>query len=347
MRNKIVLAVTVVLTAVSFGCNKAAQQDSANSNVAARVNGKDILRSEVDKYFEFKTQQAGQKPAGEAAALAKMEIVRDLIERELMAQKASQLKLEVKDAEIDKQFEDLRGPVTPEQFRKDLERRGFSEQNMRNEIRRTLTVQKLVENQIGSKIEVTDSEVSRFYEENKESFNVREPQYHLGQIVVTPNPSVPVTNSRNDKALNQEQAIMKVQRVQAMLKGGQDFQQVARELSEDPQTAREGGDLGYQAESTLDRLGPQLKQVILKMNIGDTTPVMQTPEGFWILKLLGKRQPGQKTLQDAEVNASIRSELRNRKQQLLSTAYAEQVHNEARIENFLAQEIVASFQQNK
>lgn len=347
MKIKIVLAMIMLAAAASVACNKAARTSSSNSKVAARVNGKEILRSEVDKYYEFKTQEAGQKPAGDAAELAKLEIVRDLIEREIMAQKASQLKLDVKDADIDKQFQELRGPATPEEFRKDLERRGFSEPDMKTEIRRTLTVQKLVENQIGSKIQVTDAEVSRFYEENRESFNVREPQYHLGQIVVTPNPSVPVTNARNDKALNQEQAVIKVQRIAGMLKQGQDFQQVARELSEDPQTARQGGDLGYEAESQLDRLGPQLKQAILKMNIGDTTPVMQTPDGFWILKLLGKREPGQKTLQDAEVNASIRSELRNRKQQLLSTAYAEQLHNESHVENLLALEIVGSFQKSK
>ena len=344
MIQKIVLGLLLLAATVSFGCSKTAQP---NGNLAARVNGKQILRSEVDKYFNFKTQEAPQKPAGEAANLAKLEIVRDMIEREIMVQKAAQLKLGVKDSDIDGQLQQLRGAASPDEFRKDLERRGFNEKDMRNEIRRSLTVELLVRDQIGSKIQVTDAEASRFYDENRESFNIREPQYHLGQIVVTPNPSVPVTNARNDKALNQDQAAAKVQRIAALLKTGQDFQQVAREYSEDPQTAREGGDLGYQTESSLERLGPQLKQAILKMNVGDTTPVMQTPEGFWILKLIGKREPGQKSLQDSEVNASIRGELHNRKQQLLTSAFSEQLHNESHVENFMAQEIIAGFQKPK
>lgn len=345
MSKTIMGGVLLFAAAALFGCNKAAPRQ--NVPVAARVNGKDILRSDVDKYFSFKTQEAAQRPSGDAATLAKMEIVRDLIEREIMAQKAEKLKLPVKDSEVDAQLQELRGPATPEEFRKDLEQRGFNEQDMRNEVRRNLIVQRLVQDQIGSRIQVSDAEVSHFYEENRESFNIRETQYHLGQIVVTPNPSVPVNNARNDKALNQDQAVSKMQRITALLKAGQDFQQIAREYSEDPQTAREGGDLGFQPESSLERLGPQLKQTILKMNVGDTTPVAQTPEGFWILKLLGKRQPGQKTLQDAEVNASIRSELRNRKQQLLTSAFSEQLHNEAHIENFMAQEIIAGFQKGK
>jgi len=344
MVNKLVFGLALFAATVSFGCAKASQ---TGGQVAARVNGKNILRSDVEKYFIFKTQESSQKPTGDAAMLAKMEIVRDLIERELMAQKAEQLKLKVNDAEIDAQLKDLRGPATPDQFRQELERRSFTEQDMRDEIRGNLTVQMLVQDQIGSKIQISDAEVRRFYDENRESFNIHEPQYRLGQIVVTPNPGGTVTNARNDKALNADQAAAKVQHIAELLKAGQDFQQVAREYSEDPQTAREGGDLGYQPEASLQRLGPQLEQAILKMNVGDTTPVMQSQDGFWILKLLGKRSPGQKTLQDDEVNASIRDELRNRKQQLLMSAFSEELHNSARVENFLAQEIIAGFQKPK
>jgi peptidyl-prolyl cis-trans isomerase SurA len=340
---KKILVGLVLLAAGSLGCAKPSQ----NRLAAARVNGKDILRTDVDKYFNFRMQESSQKSGGDAEKLAKMEVLHDLIEREIMTQKAEQLKLGPKDSEVDAQIQELRGAATPEQFKKDLERRGFSEQDMRNEVRRTLTVKKLVEDQVNSKVQVSEAEVSRFYEDNRETFNVKEQQYRLGQIVVTANPNVAVTNLRNDKALNKDQAAAKIQRLASQAQGGGNFQQLASEYSEDPQSARTGGDLGYQPVSSLERLGPALKQAILKMNVGEITPVIQTEDSYWILKLLGKREPGQRSLQDPEVAEGIRAELRNRKQQLLTAAFSEQLQNASRVENYLAQETLAEFQKSK
>jgi peptidyl-prolyl cis-trans isomerase SurA len=340
---KNVFAGIILLAAFSWGCAK----QPPSGQIAARVNGRNILRSEVDRYFAIRTQDTAQKPDGDAASLLKMEILRDLIEREIMAQRAQRLKLEAKDAEVDTQIQQLRGNATPEEFRKDMERRGFVNQDMRNEVRRSLSVQRLVQDQVTAKVQITDAEVARFYEENKEKFNIREVQYHLGQIVVTGNPSVAVTNSKNDKALNNDQAASKVRRLASELQAGADFQQLARDYSEDPQTARNGGDLGYQTVSSLERFGPSLAQTISKMKVGDVTPVIQTPDAYLILKLLGKQEPGQRNLQDPEVAEGIRGELQNRRQQLLTAAFSEQLANESRVENFLAQEILAGFQKSK
>src|SRR3990172_1724369 len=74
------------------------------------------------------------------------------------------------------------------------------------------------------------------------------------------------------------------------------------------------------------------------------TPRAQPREGYRILKLLEKREAGQVQLSDPQVQQSIRSELTNRKQQLLSAAFSEQLHNEARVENLLAREILGQYQ---
>ncbi len=338
MRNKSVLLMMTMAAALA-ACSKPDVRSS--SGIAARVNGKEITRAQVDKYFTFRTQNADSKLTGVAEQLAKMEILRDLIDREIMSQRAEKLKLTPSAAEIEAQVQQMRGSVPPDEFRKELERRGFSDQDMREEVRQTLAVQKVMQDQVDSKIQITDAEVSSFYQENRDTFNVREPQYHLAQIVVTANPSVPISNLRNDKALNREQAVAKIQRITALAQQGGDFEQLAREYSEDSQTSRAGGDLGYQPISSLEHLGPSLKDAIVKMKVGDVTPVIQTEDAFWILKLLGKREPGQKTLQDPEVNESIHQELRNRKQQLLSSAFSEELHNEAHVENFLAREILS------
>jgi len=341
MRNWIGTGLLLLAIGVS-GCSRVTGRPDAS--VAARVNGKDIPRSEVESYFNVRVRDLPQKPAGDAANLMKLEILQELIESEIMAQKAEALNLKPSDVEIEAEIKLLRGQASEEDFRKTLTDRGVTEADLRKEIGRSLTMQKVMDNQVRAKAKVTDAEVNSFYEENKEAFNVKEPMYGVGVIAVTTDPASPVNNLRSDKALNEEQAIRKIQMLEARARAGEDFLQLAREYSEDPQTSQLGGDMGYQTAAMLERFGPAFKDTILKMKPGDLTPVVRVEGGYFLFRLAGKRDPGQHDLKSPEVAQSIRGELENRKRQLLTAAFSQQVHSDARVENFLAREIVASFQ---
>jgi peptidyl-prolyl cis-trans isomerase SurA len=340
MRNWIGSGLLLLAIGVS-GCSRVSGPDAS---VAARVNGKDILRSEVDNYFNVRSKDLPQKPSGDAANILKLQILQELIEAAIMEQRAEALNLTPTEVEIEAEVKLLQGEVSQEEFRKTLADRGVTEADLRKEIGRNLTIQKVMENQVRAKAKATDAEISSFYEENKEAFNVKEPMYGVGLIAVTTDAAAPVNNLRNDKALNEEQALRKIQMLEARVRAGEDFQQLAREYSEDPQTAQTGGDMGYQTAAMLERFGPAFKDTILKMKPGDLTPVVRVEGGYFLFRLSGKREPGQHDLKSPEVQESIRTELEGRKRQLLSTAFSEQIHNEARVENFLAREVVASFQ---
>jgi len=331
------LAGMVLLAAACLGC----QRPSPNPQVAARVNGRDILKSEIDKYFNFRTREADPKPSGDEARLLRLEILRQLIEGEVMAQKAEELKMLPTDAEVDAKINEIKAGAAEGEYEKSLQERGIDEQDLRREIQRNLTTEKLIAGLVTSKVQVSDADVEAFYKAHQSSFDLQEAQYRLGQIIVTANPDVPVANLRNDKARNPEQAVRKVQLLASKLEGGEDFQQLAREYSEDPRSAPAGGDLGYHPVSALDQLGPQLKDAILKLNVGEMTPVVRTGDGFMILKVLGKREAGLKTLADPEIREEIRQELTSRRQQLLQTLFSEQLRDEYRVENFLVREIQA------
>ena len=349
MANRMLIGL-VLLALGTAGCNRGGSGGGASSGAAgaaARVNGKEISRAEVDNYFKVRTADLTEKPTGDAANIAKLEILRQLIETEIMSQKADELKLKPTDAEIDAQLKTLRGEATDESFKKTLADRGISEVDLRREISQNLMMERVVENQVGSKIQVTDDEIAKFYQENKPAFNVTEPLYRIGVIAVTGDPSAPVNNVQNDKALNEEQAIRKIQMLESRARAGEDFQLLARDYSEDPQTAQLGGDLGYQPVAILERFGPSFKDTVLKMKAGDMTPVIRADNSYWLFKLLGQRQPGQYDLSNPEVKQGIRAELQGRKQQLLTAAFSEQLHNDARVENLLANEILASFQAKK
>ena len=343
MRNWLLIGLAWLTTA-GMGCTRAS---APGSDVAAQVNGKDILLSEVDTYVRARTQQLEQKPTGDAAALLKLQVLHDLIESEIMAQKAAELKIVPTDAEIEAELKDLKGSATDEEFRKTLADRGVSEQDLRKEIGRSLTVEKVVENQVRSKVQISDAEVQAFYQENKEAFNVTEPMYRVGVIAVSADPNLPVNNSQNDKAGSEEQALRKIQMLEARVRAGEDFQMLAQQYSEDPQTAPAGGDMGYQSASMLERFGPAFRDTIVKMKSSDLTPVVRVEGGYFLFRLLGTREPGQHDLSNSEVQQGIHDELQNRKQQLVMEAFNEQLHNEARVENYLAREILASFPQGK
>jgi peptidyl-prolyl cis-trans isomerase SurA len=77
------------------------------------------------------------------------------------------------------------------------------------------------------------------------------------------------------------------------------------------------------------------------LQVNEVTPVLTVPGGYLLLKLLGRREPGQLTLENPEVRHAVQQELQGRRDQLLRSAFTEQLHNEARIENFLAREVLA------
>ena len=348
MRNKIVIGLALLLAA-SLGCSRTGggSGGGASAGAAARVNGKEIARTEVDSYFTLRTGNMTEKPSGDAANLFKLEILRQLIETEIMSQKAAELSLTPTEVEIEAQMLNLRGEATAEAFQKTLADRGVSETDLRREITQNLMMEKVIENQVSAKMQVPDQEVTRFYEENKPAFNITETMYRIGVIAVSGDPAAPVNNSQNDKALNEEQAIRKIQMLEARARAGEDFQGLARDYSEDPQTAQMGGDLGYQSSAILERFGAAFRDTVLKMKVGDMTPVIRSENSYWFFKLLGKREPGQYDLTNAEVKQNIRSELEGRKRQLLTAAFSEKLHNDARIENLLANEILASFAAGK
>ncbi len=116
---------------------------------------------------------------------------------------------------------------------------------------------------------------------------------------------------------------------------------IAQNLSEDPATASNGGDLGFIPESSLDKANPELRKMVMSLGPGQTSKIIHTQEGYRILKVVSKEPAGQRALNDPQVQQSIREQLRNRKDQLLRAAYFEMGRNEAQVVNQLANTIIA------
>jgi peptidyl-prolyl cis-trans isomerase SurA len=193
---------------------------------------------------------------------------------------------------------------------------------------------------VGSAVQVSDSEVERYYEQYKNHFRTIETQYHAAHILVTPRREPEVRNLRNDDAASETAARDKVQRLRQRLRAGEDFAALARAYSEDPSTALAGGDLGFFPESALQSSHPALRSALQRLEEGQVAGPIRTQDGFELVKLLERQSPGQRDLTDPGVQQTIRQRLRSQKRQLLEFAYAEGLRNRARITNFLARQIL-------
>jgi peptidyl-prolyl cis-trans isomerase SurA len=213
--------------------------------------------------------------------------------------------------------------------------------DLRAQIRRDLSVQKLFNKEIGSHISISDGDVAAFYNSNKGTFNLAENQVRLAQILVTPTPDANIHNLKNDKAQTDEQARNKIQMIQLRVRQGEDFGTLAQNYSEDA-SASNGGDLGFVPESTLDKANPELRKLILDMTPGQVSQVIHTAEGYRLIKLISKEPAGQRELSDPRVQENIRRELFQRKDQLLRSAFYEVARSEAKVINYYAQSVLAS-----
>ena len=228
-----------------------------------------------------------------------------------------------------------RAPTPKKNFKK-LKETGLTVDDLKSDIRRQLSIQKLLNREVVAKISITDQDVTDYYNKNRAQFNIAEPQYHIAQIIITPHPDPTVHNRKNDKATNEAEAGRKAAMMNRKSHAGADFAQVAMDYSEDS-SASTGGDLGFVPESSLNQSDPSLKKIVLAMKPGQITqPIPVKGGGYRILKLTAKEAAGQREITDPEVQQGIRDMLRNRQEQLLRSSYMAEARDDAHVTNMLA-----------
>jgi peptidyl-prolyl cis-trans isomerase SurA len=328
-----------LLCALAWLCLPTACKRAPSENVAAAVNGRPITYEELEKQYRILFTADSDALSEDEKAARKLETLRSLIDNEILLQRAEKLGLMAVDADVDAKLTELRAPYTQEEFDKQLKARNMTLDDLKAQLRRDLSIQKLLNKEITSHIAISDQDVSAYYNANKASFNLVEPQLHLAQILVTPMPNPNVRNLRGDKAQNREQAKAKIQAILERLKRGEDFHMLAQAYSEDPDSAPNGGDLGFIGESALQQANVELRKVVMSLQPGQISPIIETAEGFRIFKLISREPAGQRELEDPRVQQTIRDNLRNRKDQLLRAAYYEVARNEAKVVNYYALKI--------
>jgi peptidyl-prolyl cis-trans isomerase SurA len=329
------------------GCHR-----SPSADVVATVNGKEIQRADLERNYQISLGDNPQKPSPQEAEIGRLNVLRQMIQEEILDQQAAKLNLTASDEDVNARLTEIKAPYTEDQFYNMLKQRNLTLDEFKHDLRRQLTETKLINKEIESKINITDKQIADFYEQNKAGFNVVEPQFHLAQIVVATTPSQQAAGLQDNKATSEADAKKKIDALYSRLESGQDFANVAMQFSEDPRTASSGGDMGIVAESTL-RSDPEVYNAIGKLKpdqFTDILPMYDSSPGhkvayYAIYKLIAREPAGQRLLTDPNVRQTIHQTLHDAQKQLLQTAYIEKLQDDARVHNYLAEEILKQSEQ--
>jgi peptidyl-prolyl cis-trans isomerase SurA len=352
-KSKLLSCASAGVLAAAIGATATGCEHGHSPDVVATVNGKPILRSDMELHYQQSLGDSHQQNSEVQADIVRLKIVQDLVDQEILLQRAAKLNLTANDEEVQTKLEEIKAPYTQDEFNKWLDQQHLTLDKLKDEVRRSRTEEKLFNKEINSKINITDADISNYYNAHKVDFNVPEPQYHLAQIVVTsiPGPPQQAGNLQNSKATSDADAKRKIEMIHNRIASGEDFGMLAANFSENPDNAQSGGDMGFVPESKI-KVDPVAFAAIGKLNPGQVTevlPIYMTSQagqrkqvGYAIYRLLDKEAAGQHDLSDPRVQQSIRKQLRDARSQLLQNAYIESLQDQAHVVNYYAEEIIKS-----
>ncbi|HBB94893.1 MAG TPA: hypothetical protein DC054_05840 [Blastocatellia bacterium] len=337
------LAAVMFAALIVAGCGSGTE--SPDNTVAATVNGKKIMLSEVERVIHQQAQGNESKMSAHDLAQARLTVLDKLIQREVLFQRAEQEKLLPTEEQITSAINQQKqqAGVTDEDFARQLKDQNMSMEAVREEAKKDLAINSLQDKYAG-KITISDREVEDYYNANKPQF-VNARGVSLAVIIVDPadNSDQGIINDAKGDA----DAKKKIDNIYQQLKGGtSDFATVARAQTEDAQSLRNGGDIGFFTEDAMKQAGlPKdiIDNLMGSMQVGGFTEPKLVSNRWYIIKLQEKRlQTENLTLESQGVRQQITVALTNQRKEILNAALGEVALSEAKIVNSFAANMLAN-----
>jgi peptidyl-prolyl cis-trans isomerase C len=297
----------------------AASDKKKEQQNAATVNGKPITMSDYKAKIDQtkrRVEMTGRQVDEKDMDSLKKKALEELINTVLLEQEAQKRGIKADDAEVDAQLEALKKNTTPENFQKFLKQANMTESTFRGLFASEMVIRKLIEQDVAPKIVVTAEEVKAFYDGNPDLFKTPD-MVRASHILV----KVDKNATEEEKA----KALEKIKGIQKRVQGGEDFAQVAKEVSDCPSKAQ-GGDLDF---FTKDRMAPPFANAAFSMKPGDTSDIVETEFGYHIIRVTDRKEAG--TLTFDEVKPRIEQHLRSEKISQEIPKYIETLKSKAKI----------------
>jgi peptidyl-prolyl cis-trans isomerase SurA len=268
--------------------------------IVARVNDQIITRSDYDRAMKELDAEARQHGASmQETSEAHKDLLRNLIDQQLWLSKGKELNI-TGETELIKRLDDIRKQSnleTIEDLEKAAKEQGVSFEDFKASIRNSIITQLVMRDQVSRKVQFTPGEVQRYYEEHKQEYAQPE-SVHLSEILVSapaPAPAIP-GGAEPDNSAQLAAAKAKADDIEARLRAGGDFSQLAKSFSDGP-TASEGGDLGAYKHGELNKV---FEDRTFALKTGEVTEPIRTKQGFVIMKVVQHVPGGVPAFKDVE-----------------------------------------------
>ena len=275
---RLILAGAILTPALLFA-------DTVVEEIIARVNNQIITRTDYEREQQQLKDEAQQQDPAHAAqmvAQGQKDVLRGLIDRELLLEKGKDLNLSA-DTELVKRLDEMRKQMkldTMEDLEKAATSQGVSFEDFKQNMRTEIITQQVIQREVGSRISISKDDERLFYEQHKSDL-ARPEEVKLSEILVS-----------TEQAGNDEQKIAAAQAkaddLLKQIRAGANFEEVAKKESQGP-SAAQGGDLGFFEHG---KLAKQLEDITFGMKKDDVSNVIRTKQGFVILKVTEHQNAG-------------------------------------------------------
>jgi peptidyl-prolyl cis-trans isomerase SurA len=264
-------------------------------SIMAVVNDEIITTLDLDKEIKLMAREANRKEPFSAEETAKLRLtaVNRLVDRKLAEQKIKELDIKISEEEIRQSIEEVKkqNNMSQERFVEALAGQGLSFEQYKGQIREQLERLRLMSQEVKAKVQVNSKELLDYYIANLSKHGAQE-LYKARHILL----AVPKDAQEADIALLRE----KGDRILKEARGGADFIELAKKYSDDPNAAKDGGELGTFKKGDLL---PEMEEIVLKLQPGEVSEPVRSKSGVHIIKL------EQKYFGDAKPFETVKGEI--------------------------------------
>jgi peptidyl-prolyl cis-trans isomerase C len=365
LSSRILLCPTIILVILCLGCERKTSGNDDSNNpepsqqttevqtnadttepnaavemaagaVAVTVNGTDITETELEQAMKPQLDAVAKQAANLPPAFfdqykkqIRPRILSRLINEKLLTEKIKESDIEITEEEVIAQIEKLISnqpePLTLEEFKQKVKEHGLNFEDMKDDVRRRLAFEKLMDSLSEGKINVTDEDTRKYYDENPKRFQIPE-QIAASHILIKPEEPDPNSADPNEAiAKAKEAALEKAQDLLKQVKDGADFAELAKAHSDCP-SAKNGGDLGFFPKG---QMVPPFEKAAFELELGQISDIVETDYGYHIIQKTGHKDAS--VISFDEVKDSVKRQLVQKQQNEFAKNYMESLNAAADI----------------
>jgi peptidyl-prolyl cis-trans isomerase C len=284
----------------------------------AKIDTEAITKADFERAIKSVEARVGRSVPAEQRDRVYRQVLDELVNIRLVAHEGKARNIAVPDTDVDAQIGKIRANFkTEDEFKTALTQRALTLDDVKEETRTELLVNKTLEAEILPKVQVAQADLDAYYTQNPDQFKAPE-QVRASHILIPVNNSM--TDAQKAEAKAQAEGILK--RVRA----GEDFATLAKQYSKDS-SAQSGGDLNYFERG---KMVPAFEQAAFSLKPGDVSDVVETPFGYHIIKVTDHKDAH--TVPLAEVSDRLSAFLKQRKQAELTQTFIQSLHSKYKVE---------------